>query len=90
MMSIILLSSSDLRFAVDAWTEWLCIQQHRNGKITLSSKGREYLAEAVEYVDEDGNENLPSEIDVKKVSHIECDVMLSATFLIARRYRNVR
>ena len=58
-----ILLSAEFSGAVDVWTEWLCMQQHRNGKITLSSRGHEYLAEAAEYVDEDGNENLPSEID---------------------------
>ena len=33
-------------------------------------------------MDEDGNENLPSKIDGKKVSHIECDLVVGEKLVL--------
>ena len=57
------LLSAEFSGATDCWTEYLCIERHRNGGITLSSRGHEVIDEAYKYNDEDGNEDFSPLID---------------------------
>jgi hypothetical protein len=76
-----ILISAEFSGALDIWTEYLCVQRHRNGSITLSSRSSEILAEACDYQDEDGNEDLPALINGKKVCCIAGDYVLGEELL---------
>ncbi len=52
------------------------METRRDGSITLSSRAREILAEAGEYVDEDGEEHLPRTIAGAKVWGIAGEYVL--------------
>ena len=70
------------RKAIDCWTEHLCLERHEDGSITLSIRSHKILAEAHDYMDEDGERQLPDSINGKAVYGVEGDYVLGDDLLV--------
>ena len=75
------LAADEFHGFLDSWTEYLCLEEHGDGSISLSSRSREYLAERSEYVDEDDKEHIPAEIDGQRVWGCDGDYIVGENLL---------
>jgi hypothetical protein len=50
-----------------SWSEYLCLERKSSSTFELSIRGYEFIGEIRDYSDEDGEENLPDQIDGKTV-----------------------
>jgi hypothetical protein len=71
-----ILLSGEFYGAIDSWTEFLCLERHLDGTITLSSRGHQILGETMPYSDEDGNLSLPPILNGQVVGGHEGDYVI--------------
>jgi hypothetical protein len=65
----------------------LCIETNPDGSVTLSVREHEILAELSDYIDDDGNEQVPDEIGGAKVSGFDSEFVYG-TNLVVRQKRD--
>jgi len=82
MGELIIIGERENSGFVDTWTEYLCIEKVPEG-FELSIRAHELLAEASEYVDEEGEElELPDEINGRSVLYSDGDFILGESLEI--------
>ena len=59
----LVINRSEQSSMASTWSEYLCLERKTWSNFELSIRGYELLAERTEYEDEDGEVNLPDEID---------------------------
>jgi hypothetical protein len=72
------LLSGEFWGAHDLWTEYLCMERNKDGSITLTSRSRQFLAEAGRYKERGG---LPATIRRKEVWGYDGDYVVGRRLL---------
>lgn len=75
---------------VSSWTEYLYMNRISTTEYELVIKGHPPICEAAEYMDDNGEYDLPDEIDGEEVWGVEDEWVLSAGLVESELYETVR
>ena len=75
------LDSREETGSTDTWTEYLCLEKLKKG-FELTIRGYEILGQLSDYTDDDGNENLPDEINGEKISNYDNEYIYGSNLVI--------
>ena len=75
------LDSREETGSTDTWTEYLCLKKLKKG-FELTIRGYEILGQLSDYTDDDGNENLPDEINGEKISNYDNEYIYGSNLVI--------
>ena len=81
MMKVGDLITLDEREVGGAWNEYLCLEKISEG-YELSTRHREILGNDSDYYDEEGDIDLPDEIDGKSVCGAVCGIIVGESLII--------
>ena len=75
------LDSREETGSTDTWTEYLCLEKLKKG-FELTIRGYDILGQLSDYTDDDGNENLPDEINGEKISNYDNEYIYGSNLVI--------
>lgn len=76
------INSGEQSTMASAWTEYLCIEKLTKNDFKLSIRSYEVLGQAIDYSDEDGEWDLPDEIDGMKVMGLEDEYVVGGNLVL--------
>ena len=76
------INSGEQSTMASTWTEYLCIEKLTKDDFELSIRSYEVLGEAIDYSDEDGEWDLPDEIDGMKVMGLEDEYVVGGNLVL--------
>jgi hypothetical protein len=93
---LIVLASLEVSGLHDFWTEYLCLQQHTDGSVTLSRRGYRVLGLAEDYRPDDDEDDesadpvYPEFIDGVRVSHCDGEYLLGEELVLCSDDAEIR